>query len=158
MEEIKINKIEWSAPEYSHRERDNDWFWAIGLITIVAFGIAIWLHNYVFAIFLFLAGASLILFTLRHPQNVNYVIETKGLAMGKDFYEWKNIKSFNMKHRDENDNPKLLIETGKYFLPIYTIPFEKEKETEIKEALLLIIPRSDIDESKSMIFMEKLGF
>lgn len=158
MDEIKINTITWSLPEYSHKERGNDWFWAIGLVTIISCGIAVWLHNYVFAVFLLISGCCLIMFTLRHPQDVTYIIETKGLSMGKDLYEWKGIKSFNIKKSDSNIYDKLLIETSKYFLPIYTIPLPKEKEEEIKETLLKIISRSEIDESKSMAFAEKLGF
>jgi hypothetical protein len=158
MDEIKINTITWSLPEYSHKERGNDWFWAIGLVTIISCGIAVWLHNYVFAVFLLISGCCLIMFTLRHPQDVTYIIETKGLSMGKDLYEWKGIKSFNIKKSDSDTYDKLLIETSKYFLPIYTIPLPKEKGEEIKETLLKIISRSEIDESKSMIFMEKLGF
>lgn len=158
MDEIKINTIEWSAPEYSHKERGNDWFWALGLITIVACGIAIWLKNYVFAIFLLISGGSLIMFTLRHPQDVTYIIENKGLSMGKDLYTWKSIKSFNIKNNEKDPYLKLMIETSKHFLPVYTIPVPKELETSVKETLLQIIPRSEIDESKSMVFAEKLGF
>jgi len=158
MDEIKINTIEWSAPEYSHKERGNDWFWTLGLITIVTCGIAVWLKNYVFAIFLFVSGASLVLFTLRHPQDINYIIETKGFHFGKDLYFWKNIKSFNIKNNDKDPYLKLMIETGKRFLPVYTIPVPKEMEIEVKETLLKLIPRSEIDESKSMVFAEKLGF
>ncbi len=158
MDEIKLNTINWTVPEYSHKERENDWFWTIGLITIIACGIAIWLHNYVFAIFLLISGGSLILFTLRHPQNITYTIETKGLSMGKDLYPWKSLKSFNIKNIEHEPYAKLMIETSKYFLPIYTIPVPKELETQIKETLLLVLPRSEVDESRSMIFMEKLGF
>jgi len=158
MDEITLNKIEWSVPEYSHKERGNDWFWTIGLITLVACGIAIWLHNYVFAIFLLISGCSLIMFTLRHPQEVTYMIETKGLSMGKDLYQWKGLKSFNIKNIETEPYSKLMIETSKYFLPVYTIPVPKDLEMKVKETLLLVIPRSEIDESKSMIFMEKLGF
>lgn len=158
MDEIQLNTISWSAPEYTHKERGNDWFWAIGIITVVACGIAIWLHNYVFAIFLLVSGGSLIMFTLRHPQDVTYTIETNGLSMGKDLYEWKVLKSFNIKKNDNGDYAKLLIETSKYFLPIYTIPLPKENIEEVKESLLKVLSKSEIDESKSMVFMEKLGF
>lgn len=157
MNEINIETIEWLAPEYNHKERSNDWFWTIGLVTIIACILAIYFGNYVFAIFLFISGASLILFSLRHPPDVAYKIETKGLTMGKDFYEWKNIKSFNMKNTDDTD-AKLLIETKKYLLPVYTIPVPKEIVERIKTNIILVIPRSEIDESKSMVFMEKLGF
>jgi len=158
MDEVQINTITWQAPEYTHKERGNDWFWAIGLITVVACGVAIWFHNYVFAIFLLLSGGTLIMFTMRSPEDVTYVIENKGLSMGKDLYEWKSIKSFNIKKNDKDVYAKLLIETSKYFLPVYTIPLPKEMTDEIKQTLLKIIPRSEIDESKSMAFAEKLGF
>lgn len=158
MDEIKLNTLSWTVPEYFHKERGNDWFWTIGLITIIACGIAIWLHNYVFAIFLFISGCCLILFTLRHPQDVTYTIETRGLFMGKDLYPWKGLKSFNIKNIETETHLKLMIETSKYFLPIYTIPVPKNLESQVKETLLLVLPRSEIDESKSMVFMEKLGF
>lgn len=158
MDEIKINTIKWSLPEYAHKERGNDWFWSIGLITIIACGIAIWFHNYVFAIFLLISGCCLIMFTMRHPQDVTYIIETKGLTMGKDLHEWKSIKSFNIKNNDKDIFAKLLIETSKHFLPIYTIPLPKEKVDEVKETLFKVTTRSEINESQSMLFMEKLGF
>lgn len=158
MDEIKLDRIDWSAPEYSHKERSNDWFWTLGLVTIVSCGIAIWLKNYVFSIFLLISGGCLILFTFRQPPDVAYTIETKGLSMGKDLHPWKSIKSFNIKNIETEPYAKLMIETSKYMLPIYTIPIPKELEDHIKETLLLVIPRSQIDESPSMIFMEKLGF
>ncbi|MCX6754536.1 MAG: hypothetical protein NTU81_01770 [Candidatus Nomurabacteria bacterium] len=158
MDEIKIDTIEWSAPEYSHKERSNDWFWSLGLITIIAAGIAFWFNSNIFAIFILISGGTLIMFTFRHPNDVTYIIETKGLTMGKDLHIWKSIKSFNIKNIDTEPYAKILIETSNYILPIYTIPFPKELESQIKENLLKITPRSEIDESKSMVFMEKLGF
>jgi uncharacterized protein YceK len=158
MDEIKIDTIQWSAPEYSHKERNNDWFWALGIITVIACGIAIWFKNNIFAIFILLSGCSLIMFTLRQPKDASYTIETKGLTMGKDLHTWKSIKSFNIKNNEDAPYVKLLIETSNYFLPIYTIPLPKELENSTKESLLKIISRSEIDESKAMVFVEKLGF
>ena len=158
MDEIQIKTTQWSAPEYSHKERDNDWFWTLGLVTLVACGITLWFHNYLFALFIFISGCCLIMFTLRHPQDVTYIIETKGLSMGKDLFPWKSLKSFNIKKGEGEENAKLLIETSKYMLPIYTIPLPKEFEEEVKESILAILPRSEIDESPSMVFMEKMGF
>lgn len=158
MDEIKIDTIEWSAPEYSHKERSNDWFWTLGLITIISAGVAFWLKNNIFAIFILLSGGTLIMFTFRHPNDVTYTLETKGLTMGKDLHTWKSVKSFNIKSNETEPYVKLLIETSNYLLPIYTIPLPKELEAQTKETLLKLIPRSEIDESKSMVFMEKLGF
>lgn len=158
MDEIKLNTIEWSTPEYAHKERDNDWFWTIGLITIVAFGFVIWMHNYIFAIFILLSGISLIMITMRNPEEVSFIVETKGLTMGRDFYSWKKIKSFNIIKKDSETYNKLLIETSKHFLPVYTLHLPKDITDNIKDELLKVIPRTEINESSSMLFMEKLGF
>lgn len=158
MEEENIKKIEWTVPEYKHKEKNIDWYWAIGLTALVACIVALYFNNYLFAVFIIVSGASLILFSFSHPQDLTFVIDKKGFSMGKDLYPWKNIKSFNIKDKEDADHAKLLIETNKYFLPIYTIFLPKELLEETKETLIKIIPRSEIDESKSMIFMEKIGF
>ena len=95
---------------------------------------------------------------MRPPQEVTFIVETKGLTMGRDLHIWKSIKSFNIKDDESYTYAKLLIETGKHFLPIYTLPLPKDKINEMKETLLKVIPKSDINESQSMLFMEKLGF
>ena len=156
MNEININKIEWKAFEYNHKEHGPDWYWAIGLIALVFCGILIWLKSYLFAIFIIIAGATLSLFNIRHPKEIDYVIENSGLTMHKDKYEWKNIKSFDIKKGEEGS--KLLIETDKYFLPIYTIPVPNDLVSQIKDSLLEIIPQKELNESPSLLFMEKLGF
>lgn len=156
MEEIIINKIEWKSPEYNHQEHGPDWFWAIGLITLVIFGILIWIKSYLFAIFIVIAGASLSLFNIRHPREIAYSIETSGLTMGNDKYGWKDVKGFDIKKGE--DESKLLIEINKYFLPVYTIPISDELIPEIKESLLKVVPQIELEESRSVLFMEKLGF
>jgi hypothetical protein len=158
MDEININTIEWPVSEYSHKERSADWFWALGLITVVVCGIALWFHNYIFAIFLFISGCCLIMFTLRHPEDVTYTIASRGLTMGRELFEWKNIKGWNIKEDEKDIYAKLFVETNKYFLPVYSIPLPKEKVKEVKETLQKITPRLEIEESASMLFMEKLGF
>ena len=158
MDEIQIKTIEWTTPEYKKKERTNDWFWAVGLVTIVACVLAVWFHNYVFAIFLLLSGASLVMLSITTPQHITYTIETKGLSMGREKYPWKKVKGFNIKEKEGEEYSKLIIELDKYFLPIYRISVPHELIPELKENLLKVTPRIEIDESKSMMFMEKLGF
>lgn len=156
MEEIIIDKIEWSAPEYKHKDKSIDFLWTIGVVAIVLCGGAIWLHNYLFAVFVLISGASLILFSVRSPDEIHFVIETSGITLGKDKYSWKDIKGFHIKK--EEDYSVLLIELNKYLLPIYTIPIEPNQIQAIRESLLKVIPSIELAENKSMKFMEKIGF
>lgn len=157
MEEITLNKIEWTAPEYKHESKSVDFIWTIGLVAIVVFVLAIWRQNYLFSVFVLIAGGSLILFSIRQPQNVNFVIETKGLTMGKEKYEWKNIKGFNIK-KEEGTMSTLLVEINKYLLPVYPITLPTELIPNVREELTKVIPNIELEESKSMKFMEKIGF
>jgi len=156
MDEIIIKKIEWSVHEYKHEEKSVDFIWAIGLVSIIACGIALWFSNYLFAVFIFISGCSLIFFSLRNPEDITFVVETSGLTIGKDKYEWKKIKGFRVKKDD--DKTVLLVEINKYFLPVYTIPLPVTLCAEVKESLLKFINEIELEESKSMKFMEKLGF
>lgn len=156
MEEIILNKIEWQAPEYKHEEKSVDFFWTIGVIALVMFVIAVWQQNFVFAIFILVSAASLFLFSIRHPQIMTFVIETSGLTLGKDKYEWKKIKGFHIKK--ESDKAVLLVEIDKYLLPVYTIPLPLDIADQVRDSLTKVTPNIELEESKSMKFMEKLGF
>ncbi|MFA6355061.1 MAG: hypothetical protein WCW65_01390 [Candidatus Paceibacterota bacterium] len=156
MEEIVLEKIEWQAPEYKHKDKSMDFLWTILLIALVMCVFAVWKANYVFAIFIIVGAASLILFSIRRPEDMTFTIETSGLSLGKDKYEWKKIKGFHLKK--EIDEAILLIEIDKYLLPVYTIPLSLNIADKVREALLKVTPNIELEESKSMKFMEKIGF
>lgn len=155
-EEIIIDKIEWTAPEYKHKDKSIDFLWTIGLVALLVFGLAVWKGSYLFAVFVAISGFTLVFFSVREPEEVSFSIETNGLTMGKDKYSWKNIKGFDIKK--EEDYNVLLIEINKYLLPVYTIPLPGELIPKVKESLLKVIPSKELQESKSMKFMEKIGF
>jgi hypothetical protein len=156
MEKITIEPIQWQAPEYTHKNQSVDFLWTIGLVALVGCIIAIWKHNYVFGIFILISGACLIFFTLRKPEYITFSIDNDGIKMGKDNHPWKSIKSFNIKENTPYN--KLIIETTKKFLPIYTLPIPSVITEEVRISLTKLIPNSEINESPSMLFMEKLGF
>ncbi|MEK7585700.1 MAG: hypothetical protein AAB477_00475 [Patescibacteria group bacterium] len=161
MEEVTIKTIEWQGKEYNHKKRGADFLWTIGLIAFVGAVIAIFMGNYVFAIFILISGACLIMFTIREPGDINFSIKTEGLSIGKDNYPWKSLKSFDIKSglpaQSGESYSKLLVHTSRHFLPIYTIPLPSGIKSEVRESLLKFIPQSEIEESRSMQFAEKLG-
>jgi len=156
MEEITLDTLQWSAPEYTHKEKSMDFLWTIGIVALIGVMVAIWKENYLFSVFILISGFCLVMFSIREPQEIQFSIDTKGLSLGRDNHEWKTIKGFDIKKGEVYG--KLLIQTTKKFLPIYTVPFPIELREEIKETLLKVIPATELSESHSMVFMEKLGF
>lgn len=155
MDKGNINTIEWKAPEYKHKERSMDFFWTIGIVAIVSAIIAIWFGNYVFAIFIIVAGGCLIMFTFKKPENIEFAIDNDGLHIGKDMYPWKNIKSFDVK--EGMPFGKLMVETSRKFLPIFTIPLPSDISNQVEDEFEKIAERKEIAESQSMAFAEKIG-
>ena len=157
MEEKNIEKLEWMIFEYEQKEHSVDWYWTISIITLVSIGLAIWAHNYLFAVFILISCFSLILINVRAPNEITFVIDNDGIIMGKEVHPWKSLKGFHVTKGVHYD--KLLIETNKKFLPIYRINLPKDLTPKIKRDLLIFIPNnSDLKESRSMQLMEKLGF
>jgi len=154
-EEIILDTISWSAPAHIHKERSIDFFWTIGLITLVSVVVAIIYHNYIFAIFLVLSGVMLIVVNFNEPEEVNYEINTKEFKIGREKYEWKRVKGFDILKK--SDESKLLVEIDKHILPIYSITIPEEFVEKIDRNLIKIIPNKEIKESKVMLFSEKIG-
>jgi len=155
-DEVNIEPISWQAPEYDHKEKSVDFLWAIGLIALAAAGVAIWRDNNVFAIFILVSGFVLIMFSVRPPQEIEFSISNDGLKAGKDLYPWKSLKGFNA--IDGNPYGKLLVETSKYFLPVYNIPVPADIFEDVRDVFKNIVEKKEIEESRSALFMEKLGF
>ncbi|MFA7315831.1 MAG: hypothetical protein WC059_03460 [Candidatus Paceibacterota bacterium] len=157
MEEIVLKTISWVVPEYNHRERSVDWLWGFGIITFILAVIALFMGNHLFAVFILVGGGSMILFTIRRPKDMQVIIATEGFTIGSENYEWKQIKGFRIKKTPTGT--KLFIRTAKHFLPTFTIPLHDEIVQEARESLLKVIPvMEELDESPSMVFMEKIGF
>ena len=98
----------------------------------------------------------LIVFSTIHPKECSFEINKDGIFIDKDLFIYKNIKGFKI--LDANPYSKLIIETNKYFLPIYMIPVPHGLEEEVYTTLLQIITETEIDETHSSRFMEKIGF
>jgi len=158
MKEKKVETISWVAPEYLHKEHSNDWFWTIGLIAIVGTVAAIWFGSYVFAIFIFVSGVSLVMFTVKQPRIFEFVINNNGIKVGREEFPWKDLKSFNIKEVEGGEFDKLMMETNKKFLPIYTFFVPKEITDLVKIEASKMIKKSEIDESRTVQFAEKIGF
>jgi hypothetical protein len=156
MEEISIERLVWQAPEYNHTKRGMDFFWTIGIAALVLAIGALWTGNYLFLIFVLVSGFCLIFFSIREPEHIEFAIDNDGMSFGRDKFPWKRVRGFRIK--PGSPYVKLLIETDKHFMPVYTIPLPPELSTKVKESLITIIPEVELEESQSILFMERIGF
>ncbi len=144
-------KIEWDAHEYEHKERTQDWFWAVGIITFAVAITAVILGNVIFAILIMIAAFSLALFINRPPETIHVVIDEKGITRGRVRYPYSSLKSFWID--TEHPHNKILLRSEKLLMPLIVIPLDSSAdEDRLENTLSQFLEK----EYHSLPFVEKL--
>jgi len=156
-------KIEWSALEYEEKERNNDWFWALGVIVVAGSITSIIFSNYFFAILLLLGGGLLAYFAIKKPETFFYELNDKGFKTKSRLYPYENIKSFWVqKESFENEKvlkPTLFVKSKRLVMPILSVPIENALGEKIKAKMLASnVIEEEMKEHPSEHIMESLGF
>jgi hypothetical protein len=151
-----MEKLEWSAPEYEEKERGSDWFWALGIIVVAGSAASVIYGNYFFAVILILGGILLRLFAIKKPKTVNHELGERGLKIGNSLYPYENIKSFCVRTEPK---PIFLVKSERFFLPIISMPIEKNWVEEIRSIMLSKnVTEEEMIEHSSERIMDSLGF
>lgn len=149
-------KIEWDAHEYEHKERSQDWFWAVGILTFAIAVTAVILGNIIFAILVLTAVFTLALFVNRPPQTVHVVVDETGIARGRVKYPYESLSSFWLD--EDHPHPKIILRSKKLFMPLIIVPLGDTDAIKLNE----ILSRYMTEEYHSLPFVEKvleyLGF
>lgn len=151
-----LEKIEWLAPEYEHKEQSVDWFWALGIIIFAVAVTSVIYKNYFFAILIVLGGVLLAHFTIKKPEMVDYELTEEGLKIKNTIYPYKKIKHFWVQ---TDPSPMLLIHSDKLFMPIITMPIYPNMAVKIREKLVMMnVAEIEMADHPSVKVMEFLGF
>jgi len=150
------NKLQWEALEYEDRERNKDWFIALGIIVATCSIASIIFGNYFFAALLIISGVLLALFALRAPRMIAYELNDLGLKIGSDLFLYERLKSF---HVEVDRGPTLFVKSERLFMPVLNIPIHPDHASTIEEILIeKNIPQETMAEHPSERIMEFFGF
>ncbi|OGI60306.1 hypothetical protein A2641_01110 [Candidatus Nomurabacteria bacterium RIFCSPHIGHO2_01_FULL_37_25] len=157
-----MEKLQWSALEYEEKDRNNDWFWALGIIVVTSSVAAIIYENYFFAALLFLSGILLWFFAIKKPDMVSYELNNQGLKIRTTLYPYENIKSFWIQIGEDEETklpPTLFINSERFFMPILSIPIEYDIAHDIHSIMVSRnIMEEEMRDHLSIKVMEFLGF
>ena len=150
-------RIEWDAHEYEHKERSQDWFWAVGIVTFAVALVSVIFGNIIFAILILTAAFSLALFINRPPETLHVIIDEKGVTRGNVRYPYDSLISFWIDI--EHPHKKILLRSNKLLMPLIVVPLGEEVDVEqLDETLSKFLK----EEYHSLPFVEKvleyLGF
>jgi hypothetical protein len=148
--------ISWSAPEHFHTEKNNDWYWAVGIVAITAASLAVIFGNVIFAIFIVVATFALIVHASKQPKTVYYEINDRGIVVNDVLYPFLGLESFWI---DAEERPaKALVKSHKTFMPYLTLHIEEVDPEEVRDILLNYIAETKHSEPLSQKVLEMFGF
>ena len=153
------HKIEWSALEYEERERNQDWFWALGVIVFASSASAIIYCNYFFGALIIIGGIMLGYLATKPQDLIHYELNPKGLKVESRIYTYENIKSFWAEPAGE----KLFVKTERVYMPVLSIPIENIPANISREDIRGIflekqVPEEEMREHPAHAVMEFFGF
>lgn len=151
------NKISWKALEYKRKEKTADWYWAVIIIAISITVIAFIVRDGLFAIFIILATATLLVFSIKEPKWVDISIDQRGFTVGDDTYPFATLNEFWVDISEKN-NEKIILRSKKSIMPLIVIPIEEHHHLDVREFLLKYLPEKELHEPLSQKIMEGLGF
>ncbi|MDP3763749.1 MAG: hypothetical protein Q8Q92_03845 [bacterium] len=144
-------KIEWDAHEYEHKERSQDWFWAVGIVSVSLTIAAIILGNIILGILILISAFTLSLFANRPPNTLRVIVDEKGIIKGRVRYPYSTLESFWID--TEHPHKKIILRSEKTFMPLIIVPLGDEADIEqLHENISQFLP----EEFHSLPFVERI--
>lgn len=148
--------IEWDAPEHFHTEKNNDWYWAVGIITLTAATLAFIFGNVIFGLLIIIGVFSLLVHSSRKPKTIHVEINDRGIIAQNVLYPFLSLESFWI---DAHERPsKILIKSLKTFMPYIVIYIDEVDPEKVRDILLNYIAETEHQEPLTQKILERLGF
>jgi len=128
MKKTPAFRMEWDAPEYEHKERSSDWFWAVGIVSFSIAIASVILGNIIFGILILVSAFSLSLFVNREPETVHVVVDEKGITKGRLRYPYPSLHSYWLD--TDHPHPKIVLRSEKFFIPLIIVPLSDKVNAE----------------------------
>lgn len=142
--------ISWKAPEHMHTEKNADWYWIVGIVSVTLAVISVLLGNTLFAILILVGVFTLTLYSTKKPQFVQIELLPAGIKIHDLVYLYTNLESFWIEEHELA--PRILLKTTKKIAPYVTVLLGDANPDEVRDELLLHLP--EIKHSEP--FLEKL--
>ncbi len=151
--------LEWNSHEHSHRDpKRQDWFWALGLISISISISSILLGNVLFGVLIILAAVVIGMSANQETKENKYTVTIRGITINDKLYSYKTIESFYIDESHPNRNI-LILDVQKPLVPhmVINLPESVDRDA-LQDFLLDYLPESELHESPAHRIAEMFGF
>ena len=139
----------WEFKEYSEHEHNGLWYAGFLVIAILLFIYALWVANFLFAIFIALASFVMLLRHKTPPHDVQLQIRSDGVLIGEDFYRFKEFKNFWILYEPPQVK-NLYFEFVSRFRPHVMIPLQNQNPVTIRSLLGKVIEEDFLKEDEAV--------
>jgi uncharacterized membrane protein YobD (UPF0266 family) len=135
--------INWEAQEYIARKKNPLWFVIMGLVVAALLALAIFTKDWSFCILIVVGVIALMLYILRPPRKLHYVLDNKGLTEGNKFYSYDEFKSFGI--LSEDNHYSIVLTPRKRFNPRNNVFFPETQGEEIVDMFGEHLPMEPVE-------------
>ncbi|OGG40391.1 hypothetical protein A3A21_03165 [Candidatus Jorgensenbacteria bacterium RIFCSPLOWO2_01_FULL_45_25b] len=150
------NAFEWDTTEYEHRERNREWFWAMGILAGAVALTAVFFDNILLAIVILVGVFTLMLLSSRPPQIIRVGVSSRGIRIKNDLYPYSSLKTFWID--EDAPEPTLTVPTGKFLVPHIRVNLEGVDPLALQKYLLRYLREEYQEPTLSEILVHYLGF
>lgn len=151
--------IEWQAPEFEYRDKGVSWYWLSVIIAVVLLAISVWQKNFLFSVFVVLAEVMILVWAKQKPRTVKFTVDDKGLTInGQKFYPYSAIEAFGTTIGTGNEFSEIKFLPRQGLRAIIRVKIPARRLSEIEQALLPMLKKTDIDESFLDSLEKFIGF
>ena len=129
----------WKAPEYENYGQSGRWYLIASLIIAAIVIYAILTNSLIMAITFILIGVVGYIYLQKEPRILDFSITHEGIVVGREIYDFDNIKSFWIFYEPQVMKVISLHAKGK-FMPYVHIPIHDQDPVQIRATLLKFIP------------------
>ena len=73
--------ISWNAPTHVYTEKNSDWYWSVGIITLAIAAVCIIFGQIITGIFVVVAVSALVLHASKPPRIVMHQVNDRGIII-----------------------------------------------------------------------------
>ncbi len=148
-------EIVWHVLTHEHKEHSTDWYWALGLLTVVGAALSIFFGNLLLALILLIGGISIGILKVRGPREHQVKLDARGATLDGTLYKWNTVHTFWI-HVDMND-PRLYLTTHSLLMPRIVVPLDSIEHSEQVRTLCLKYVAEAEEEDRKPFWIEHVA-
>jgi hypothetical protein len=150
-------EIVWHVLTHEHKEHSADWYWTLGLVTLISAGASAFFGNFLLAIILIIDAISIATLKVRGPREHQVKLDSRGITLDGTIYQWKAIQTFWVHAVPAEENPRLYLTTHSLLMPRIIVPLDSADHGEQVRTYCLQYVEEEQEEDRKPFLIEHIA-